>query len=111
MRRGSPFCFCTLCCWPSPLPRLTGHPCEALEGKAAMRRHVRYRRRRHGWIGWLLLAAGVVAGGLGILPSPTVPPRSLGPYIEQRLSAHGPLLVASGRWLASLLVKLDRGDV
>ncbi len=49
-----------------------------------------------------LLALAVDAKG--------IPPRRLGPYIEQRAAGHNPLIENAGRWVAAILLNLDRGD-
>jgi parallel beta-helix repeat protein len=77
-----------------------------------MRRHLPegVRRRRHVLrvaIVALMLLATVAAGGV-VLSRVDVPPRSLAAYIEHRVSQHGPVLVAAGRFLASVLNDLDR---
>jgi hypothetical protein len=46
---------------------------------------------------------------VGVLKAIDVPPRTLAPYIERRLSDHDPLLNRAGAWLARELLELDRG--
>jgi len=68
------------------------------------------RKRRTLRIGVLALMLLTVFAGLAALTTRlSVPPRSLAPYIEHRLSDYGPILMSSGRWLAKLLTELDRG--
>jgi len=69
------------------------------------------RKRRTLRIGVLALMLLTAFAGLTVLMSRlSVPPRSLAPYIEHRLSDHGPVFMRSGRWLAKLLTELDRGQ-
>jgi len=39
-----------------------------------------------------------------------VPPRSLAPYIERRVSQHNPVIVGTGKWVARRLMVHDRGE-
>jgi hypothetical protein len=69
------------------------------------------RKRRTLRIGVLALMLLTAFAGLTVLMSRlSVPPRSLAPYIEHRLSTMDRCLMRSGRWLAKLLTELDRGQ-
>jgi len=77
-----------------------------------IRRHtpeaVRRQRRTVRIAILVLMMLVALTGGSALTSRLEVPPRSLAPYIEHRLSQHGPMLVAGGRWLANLLTDLDR---
>src|SRR3954447_17015519 len=57
----------------------------------------------------LLLVVLAAFGVAALTAHLDVPPRSLAPYVERRLSQHGPMLEAAGRWAATPLTQLDRG--
>lgn len=69
------------------------------------------RKRLRVLIGSLaMLLALVAAAFVGVTDNINVPPRSLAPYVERRLSDHRPLLAQTGRWLARMLNELDRDE-
>ncbi|WP_280153998.1 right-handed parallel beta-helix repeat-containing protein [Piscinibacter sp. XHJ-5] len=57
----------------------------------------------------LALAAGI-AMIAGVAAAIDVPPRTLGPYLQHRVSDHHPLVAGAGERIARLLELLDRGD-
>jgi hypothetical protein len=68
------------------------------------------RRKGRVALGLLALVGAGVCAAAAALQHAGVAPRQLGPYLERRTSGHNPLIEKSGRWLASTLVALDRGD-
>ena len=63
----------------------------------------------------LLLAAAALLGAAGaslyVLTSQGVPPRTLGPYIEQRSLNHNPTIETIGRTANAWLMHMDRGPL
>jgi hypothetical protein len=58
----------------------------------------------------LVLAAAGAAAGLYFLQSQGVTPRALAPYVIKRTSGHNPLVEGAGRFTATTLLALDRGQ-
>jgi Right handed beta helix region len=59
----------------------------------------------------LVLAAAAGAGSLYYLQSEGATPRALAPYILKRTSGHNSVITGTGRFTATTLLRLDRGDM
>jgi hypothetical protein len=60
------------------------------------------------FVALVTLCAAMVSYALEVLG---IPPRRLAPYVEQRMSGHGPTMVAIGHWMGETLLIADRGRV
>lgn len=59
----------------------------------------------------LVLAAAAGVGSLYYLQSEGATPRALAPYILKRTSGHNSVITGTGRFTATTLLRLDRGDM
>lgn len=71
-----------------------------------------HSRRKHSHVLTAIAASAIACAALVscLVEWLDVPPRSLAPYIERRVSQHNPVIVGTGKWVAHRLMVHDRGE-